>query len=119
MELRVKLLQLLPLQTGTGKNGEWRKQEFIVETIGSNYPKKICISAWGDKINTDVLKEGNELNISFDVESREFNNRWYTDVKAWKIELASGASAPSSAQSQPEPAFEAAPPAGAEDDLPF
>lgn len=87
MQLTAKLTTLLPLQTGTGKNGPWKKQDIIVETEGQ-YPKKICISIWGDKINTDQLQPGNNLNISFDLESREYNGRWYTDVKAWKIESA-------------------------------
>jgi len=84
MELTAKLIQLLPLQTGNGKNGAWKKQDIIVETDGT-YPKKVCISIWGDKINESVLKIGSQLAISFDVESREFNGKWYTDVKAWKV----------------------------------
>lgn len=86
MQLTTKLIQLLPLQTGTGKNGQWKKQDIIVETHG-HYPKKICISIWGDKINESQLVAGNFLNIDFDIESREFNGKWYTDVKAWKIEV--------------------------------
>lgn len=85
MELTATLIQLLPLQRGVGKNGEWKRQDIIVQTEGQ-YPKKVCISIWGDKINENVLQVGRQLNISFDVESREFNGRWYTDVKAWKIE---------------------------------
>jgi hypothetical protein len=88
MQLTAKILTLLPLQTGNGKNGDWKKQDFILET-GDTYPKKICISVWGDKINSQVLVVGNELKIDFDVESREYNGRWYTDVKAWRIELIS------------------------------
>ncbi|MFT3902146.1 MAG: DUF3127 domain-containing protein [Niabella sp.] len=94
MEITGTLVQLLPLQKGTGRNGEWKKQDIIIETQ-SQYPKKVCISIWGDKINESVLQVGKSLNISFDVESREYNGRWYTDVKAWKIEPAGG-----SAQSQ-------------------
>ena len=89
MQLSAKLIQILPLQSGTGKNGQWKKQDMIVETDGQ-YPKKICISVWGDKINEDQLKVGNRLKIDFDVESREYNGRWYTDVKAWKIEVEGG-----------------------------
>jgi len=89
MQVSAKLIQLLPLQSGTGKNGQWRKQDVIVETDGQ-YPKKVCISIWGDKINEDQLKVGNRLKIDFDVESREYNGRWYTDVKAWKIEVEGG-----------------------------
>ena len=88
MQLTAKLMTLLPLQTGKGKNGDWKKQDFIVET-GDTDPKKICISVWGNKINSSHLVVGNEIRIDFDVESREYNRRWYTDVKAWKIELAS------------------------------
>jgi hypothetical protein len=87
MELTAKLIQLLPLQTGSGKNGQWKKQDIIVETDGQ-YPKKVCVSIWGDKINESVLKVGSQLSISFDVESREYNGKWYTDVKAWKVAAA-------------------------------
>jgi hypothetical protein len=91
MQLTAKLIQLLPIQTGTGKNGEWKKQDIIVETDGQ-YPKKVCISIWGDKINEQQLVIGNNLTIDFDIESREFSGRWYTDLKAWKIELISSGS---------------------------
>jgi len=86
MQLIAKLTQLLPINTGTGKNGEWKKQDIIVETDGQ-YSKKVCISIWGDKINDDQLLTGNLLKIDFDIESREYNGKWYTDLKAWKIEM--------------------------------
>ena len=91
MELIAKLIQLLPLQNGQGKNGPWKKQDIILETDGA-YPKKVCVSIWGDKIDAAQLQIGNKLKIQFDVESREYNGRWYTDVKAWKVELADGSS---------------------------
>ncbi|WP_035669392.1 DUF3127 domain-containing protein [Flavobacterium sp. 83] len=87
MALTATLIQLLPLQSGESKNGTWRKQDVIVETEGQ-YPKKICVSIWGDKINESQLQVGNSLIISYELESREFNSKWYTDVKAWKIEIA-------------------------------
>jgi hypothetical protein len=87
MQFTAKLTQLLPIQTGTGKNGEWKKQDVIVETE-SQYPKKVCISIWGDKTNEGKLQTGNLLKIVFDIESREYNSKWYTDIKAWKIEVA-------------------------------
>ena len=85
MQLIGKLIQLLPLQTGMGKNGEWKKQEIIVETDGQ-YPKKVCIAIWGDKINAQQLEIGKTLSIEFDAESREFSGRWYPELKAWKID---------------------------------
>lgn len=57
-----------------------------METDGQ-YPKKICISIWGDKIEEKKLIPGNRLKIDFDVESREYNGRWYTDVKAWRVDV--------------------------------
>lgn len=87
MQLTAKLIQVLPVQTGQGKNGQWKKQDVIVETDGQ-YPKKVCISIWGDKADEKTLQAGNNLKIDFDVESREYNGKWYTDVKAWKVELA-------------------------------
>ena len=85
MDISGKVIQVLPLQTGQGKNGEWRKQDFVIEVPGQ-YPKKVCIAVWGDKIDASSLKEGKDVTVSFDIESREFNGKWYTDVKAWKIE---------------------------------
>lgn len=114
MQLTAKLIQILPLQTGSGKNGEWKKQDIIVETDGQ-YPKKVCISVWGDKINAKHLVVGNKLKIDFDVESREYNSRWYTDVKAWKVE-AVGAN--TSHDEIPLPNEEPIP-SGGDDDIPF
>ncbi len=85
MQFTVKLSEVLPLQTGNGRNGEWKKQDIIVETDGQ-YPKKVCVSIWGDKVSPQQLQPGVLLKIDFDVESREFNGRWYTDVKAWRVE---------------------------------
>ncbi len=86
LELSGKLVQILPEQTGTGKNGQWTKQDFIIETQ-EQYPRKVCISAWGDKTAVlKSLKPGSIISVSFNAESREFNGRWYTDLRAWKIE---------------------------------
>jgi len=119
MQITAKLIQKLPLQTGTGKNGEWRKQDVIVETEGQ-YPKKICISIWGDKINDAQLVPGNLLKIDFDVESREFNSRWYTDVKAWKIDFAEGGNQSGNNSSATDSYSQPVIPSGeTKDDLPF
>jgi Domain of unknown function (DUF3127) len=84
MELTGKIIKILPLQTGTGKNGTWKKQEFVVETP-AQIARKVCFSIWGDKIDQFNLQEGEDAEVSFDLESREYNNRWYTEAKAWKV----------------------------------
>lgn len=116
MDISGKILQLLPLQTGQGKNGQWKKQEFILETADT-YPKKVCIAVWGDKIDMSGVTPGAQVTVSFDVESREFNGRWYTDVKAWKI-VAGSKTAGNAPASEPAPTFQNNPGA-ADDDLPF
>jgi hypothetical protein len=85
MEITGKLIQLLPPQTGEGKNGPWKKQDIIVEQQGQ-VPKKVCVSIWGEKLNIAQHAIGSTLTLQADVESREYNGKWYTDVKAWKIE---------------------------------
>ena len=102
MQLTATLTQLLPIQSGESKNGAWRKQDIIVETDGQ-YPKKICVSIWGDKIIENQLLIGNVLTIFYEVESREYNNKWYTDIKAWKIETTTTASTPITQNTEPIP----------------
>ena len=60
MELKGKIIKLLPLQTGTSSRGEWRKQEFVVETPGQ-YPKQVCLYMWGDAIDNNKIEEGMEI----------------------------------------------------------
>jgi hypothetical protein len=87
LELIGKIVQVLDLQTGTSAKGDWKKQDFILETE-EQYPRKICISLWGDRVadiaGVQLSKE--LITVSISVESREFNGRWYTDVKGWKIQ---------------------------------
>lgn len=87
MDLKIegKVTQILEEQSGTGKNGAWRKQDFILETQ-DQYPKKVCITQWGDKIDEFDVQEGEDITAFIDIKSREYNGKWYTDVKAWKIE---------------------------------
>jgi Domain of unknown function (DUF3127) len=119
MDISGKIIQLLPVQTGQGKNGTWKKQDFILET-GDTYPKKVCIAVWGDKIDMGSFKPGDTVDVSFDVESREYNGRWYTDVKAWKIaskKAGGNMTTPANNTSEAPGHFEAAP--AGDDDLPF
>lgn len=116
MEIKGRIVELLEEQSGQSAKGGWRKQQYILETQGQ-YPKKVCFMAWGDKIDDFQIKENDEVEVSIDIESREFNGRWYTDVKAWKVVKTSNGGG----ESAPPP--EEPPPFGAEDetleDLPF
>lgn len=86
-ELKIKgeVKQILEEQSGQGKNGPWKKQDFILETQGK-YGKKICITQWGDKIDQFNVQQGEQITVYIDIQSREYKGNWYTDVKAWKVE---------------------------------
>lgn len=85
-----KLHKVLEIESGTGGKGKWEKQSFIVET-NDQYPKKICIELWGEKVK-DLTKfqPGQDVKVSFNAESREYNGKWFTTLRAWKIEALSG-----------------------------
>ncbi len=87
-ELTGRLLNKLPEQTGTGRNGQWTRQDFIVESQ-EQFPRKICFSAWGDKAaQLRSFKTDDMVKVFFNIESREYNGRWYTDLRVWKMEAA-------------------------------
>lgn len=85
MDIQGKIIQILPKQTGEGKNGTWEKQDYILETQ-AQYPKKVCFSVWGVKIAQYNIQMGEFVSLGVDVESREYNGRWYTDLRAWKVD---------------------------------
>jgi hypothetical protein len=87
LELTGKIIQILPEKSGTSARGQWRKQEYVIEIPG-DYPKQVCFMVWGDKIDQFGIQQGQDVTVHFDLESREFNGRWYTDVKAWRVDPA-------------------------------
>ena len=85
MNFRAIVKKVLPLQTGTSKYGPWKKQDLIVETEGK-VPRLVCVKCKDNQIELLEIKEGDLLVIHFELESREYNGNWYTQVKAWKID---------------------------------
>ena len=118
MEISGTVIDVMAEVNGQGKNGTWRKQEFILETP-SQYPKKVCISLWGDRIDQAGLQKGDAVTASIDLESREYNGRWYTEARAWKVEKTGGAMATTSGGQTTAPPLPPTFTEDAEDDLPF
>ena len=86
MEIKGKIIHVLPLQEGTSKAGNsWKKQEYVLET-NDQYPKKVCFDLFGDKADQYRAEIGDDVVLSFDIESREYNGRWYNDIRAWRVE---------------------------------
>lgn len=115
MELTGKIIHVLPEKSGQSSRGAWRKREYVIEIPG-DYPKQVCFMAWGDRIDQFGIEEGEELTVHFDLESREYNGRWYTDVKAWRVERPAGGGAERPA---PTAARDDAQPPIIDDDVPF
>jgi hypothetical protein len=123
LDITGKIIQIMPETNGVSKAGKaWSKQEFVIETQ-EQYPRKVMMSVMGDKVQE--LKRysvGSEIKASLNIESREYNGRWYTDVRAWKME-GNGATANAGATHDPfHPDNEASFSADADpatDDLPF
>ena len=86
MELEGKIARKLNVQSGTSARGAWAKQEFIFEYQEGNYPTQVCMNVWGeDKVkDLDKYQVGDKVKVSFNLSSREYNGRWYTDVRAWR-----------------------------------
>ena len=91
MEVRGKVITVLPVQTGEGRNGVWKKQDYVIEyDQNSQYPRRMMFNLWGDKIDQYNIQEGQMLRIGFDIDCREYNGRWYNDIRAWKVEADDG-----------------------------
>jgi len=116
-----KVLQIMPEQKGTSARGEWKKQDFVIETSDDQFPKKICFTLFNDKTSSlENIKPNMEVEVSFSIESREYNEKWYSNVNAFRIERVQEESAPG----MTPPPYTAAdiPPlgdSGDNDDLPF
>ena len=118
MEVVGKIIQVLPAQEGVGRNGNpWKLQGYVLETF-DQYPRKVHFEVFGeDKIKNNPCDIDQVVTVSFDIESREFNGRWYTSIRAWKIQqgdvTAANAAAPAApaaaAPVQAAPAQAAAP----------
>ncbi|HBS86604.1 MAG: hypothetical protein A2W91_20515 [Bacteroidetes bacterium GWF2_38_335] len=118
MEITGKVVQILQKQSGKSTRGDWSKHEFILETK-DEFPKKVCISSWNDKVNVASLKPGTEMKVFINIESREYNGKWFTEVRAWKYELIDSNTAPAGNEAFNTLTTDHIPPEEEGDDLPF
>jgi hypothetical protein len=87
MDVVGKIIQVLPAQEGVGRNGNpWKVQPYVLETL-DQYPRKVHFEVFGeDRIKQNPCELDQLVTVSFDIESREFNGRWYTSIRAWRIQ---------------------------------
>lgn len=87
MEVKGKIIKKLPLVSGTAKStgNPWKKQDYVIETL-ETYPKTIAFDFFGDRVDQYNFEVGDVINLSFDIESREYQGRYYTNIRGWKAE---------------------------------
>ncbi|HKI89464.1 MAG TPA: DUF3127 domain-containing protein [Draconibacterium sp.] len=120
LQVKGKVQQILKPESGVSRAGkEWQKQEFVIETE-EQFPRKVCFTLFNDKVSLiDGVAEGDEVEVAFNLESREFNGKWYHNINAWKIDKPAEANMP---ESPPEFSIQDIPPEPEDDaanDLPF
>ena len=125
MELSGKIIAVLEPRGGVSKSGNnWKVQEYVLETH-DQYPRKMCFDVFGEeKIQQFNIQAGEEVTVSFDIDAREWNGRWFNSIRAWKVDRAAqNMAAQMPPQAAPFPPAGAAPAdfsAGNDaDDLPF
>ena len=129
MELQGKIIFALEPKTGVSSRGEWKVQEFVLETLDGQFTRKMVFSVFGeDKLQRFNIQVGQDVNVSFDIDAREYNGRWFNSIRAFDVRPAeAAATTPPIAATTPEPTTAPFPPAPAapaassepQDDLPF
>ena len=94
MEIQGKIIHNLGEQSGVSKAGNsWKKHEYVLETQES-FPKQVHFDFFGERADQYPLNVGDVIKLSFDIESREYNGRWYTSIRGWKADKADASSVP-------------------------
>ena len=120
MEIKGKIIVALPEVSGVAKasGNPWKKREYVLETQ-ETYPKKVHFDLFGERADQYPLSVGDDVTLSFDIESREYNGRWFTSIRGWKVDknnAAPAAGTPADFPAAPPVDF---PPEPGEEDLPF
>lgn len=104
MEFTGKIIAILQPRSGVSKSGnEWKAQEYVIEDHGM-YPRKMCFDVFGaDKIEQFNIQMGEELNVSFDVDARQWQDRWFNSIRAWKVDRINATSGSNDGSPVPPP----------------
>lgn len=124
-----KIIAVLPTRSGTSARGtQWSSQTAVIETH-EQYPKRVAFDVLGDKITEFNLQVGEEVTVSFDINAREYNGKWWNSVNAWQVvrqggqqaqqAAMAGAPNPMNPNNPFPPAQQPGAPAGQADNLPF
>lgn len=88
LEITGRIIAVLDKRTGVSNatGTAWSVQQYVIETH-EQYPKKMCFDVFGeDRIKQFAIQIGEEVTVSFDLDAREYQGRWYNSIRAWKVE---------------------------------
>ena len=121
MEFEGVVYKIMPVTRGTSARGEWQRQDVVFDyNDGGQFSRKICVTFFNKESDVAKLREGETFLVSVNIESREYNGRWYTDIRAWRLQPKQEAAAAPMPDMPPiaeEPSYASAP--AQVDDLPF
>lgn len=111
MEFTGRIIKALEQRTGVSSRtgNPWKMQDFVIEETVGQFPKRMVFNVFGEEnLNRFNIQEGQEVTVSFDINAREYNGRWYNDIRAWNVVAATPA-APIVAQPAAQPVAAAQP----------
>lgn len=103
MEFKGRVIVVCPPKSGQKKDGgTWVNQEYVIENNESKYPKKMCFTIMGqDKMDQAAIKIGEDLTVQFDIDARQWQDRWFNSIVAWKVDKAGSVAQTSNTQQAP------------------
>lgn len=124
MEIKGTIIYALPEVSGVSKSGNaWKKKEYVLENNEGQFPRRVAFTCFGDNADKIKLEVGQVATIYFDLESREWNGKWFTDVRCWRADVEGAPAAAASPAAAPATTPGAVPPPPAmpagEDEFPF
>ena len=122
MEFEGKVLEILPPVSGQSARGTWERQTVVFEQPKKQFAKEVAVTFMNKAQEVSTLRVGESYIVSFEIESRNYQGRWYTDVRAWRVQPMQ-AQPPMSDMppfmEEPEPSYSVGASAGVVDDMPF
>ena len=122
MEFEGKVLEILPPVSGQSARGTWERQIVVFEQANKQFGKEIAVTFMNKAQDVEMLRVGESYTVSFDIESRKYMDKWYTDVRAWRVQPQQSQAQPPMHDmppfmEEPQPSYSAG--AGVVDDIPF
>lgn len=113
MELQGRIIAAMPERSGVSARGEWKAQDFVLETHDA-YPRKMVFGVFGaDRLARFNIQVGQEVTVSFDIDAHEYQGRWFNSIRAFDVRLVDVASTAAPTVAPSGSAFGAAPAAQA------